>query len=101
MFRRVAISVAAALSLGLAAAAPAPARTIDCHAAADFNIIVTSARNMSCGAGKFDMRRYKGSIKKHFTTPKGFSCSRISGGALGGTWRCVKGNKAYRFDFGD
>jgi hypothetical protein len=42
-----------------------------------------------------------GSIKRHFTTPGGFACSRVSGDRLGGQWRCVKGNRAYRFEFGD
>ena len=87
--------------IALTLAAPASARVIDCNAAADFHVIITSARNMSCGAAKFDMRRYRSSIRKRFTTPKGFTCNRISGGTFGGTWRCVKGAQAYRFDFGD
>ena len=100
-FRRLIALAAASLALALAAATPASARVIGCHAAADFNLIITSARNMSCGAAKFDMRRYRGSIKKSFTTPKGFACHRIAGGRLAGTWRCTKGARAYRFDFSD
>lgn len=74
----------------------------DCNAWAHYpNVKITSARNMSCGAAKFDMRRYRGSISYRFRTPAGFTCRRVSGGALGGQWRCVRGSRAYRFDFGD
>jgi hypothetical protein len=64
-------------------------------------VLITSARNMTCGAAKHDMRRYHGAIYRHFTTPGGFRCSRVSGGSLGGQWRCVRRARAYRFDFGD
>lgn len=101
MLRRVAASALAVSALALAAAAPASATVRDCNAKVDFNLVITSARNMTCGGAKFDMKRYRGSIKKHFTTPRGFSCNRIAGGRLAGTWRCVKGAKAYRFDFSD
>jgi hypothetical protein len=56
---------------------------------------------MKCKTARKDIRSYRGSIKKHFTTPGGFKCHRVSGGRLAGQWRCVKGRKAYRFDFGD
>jgi hypothetical protein len=56
---------------------------------------------MTCRAAKRDLRAYKASYKRHFVTPGGFHCNRVSGGSLGGQWRCVKGRKAYRFEFGD
>ena len=93
---------------GLAAAAlgalppSAPAAVRDCHAWAHYpNVLISSARNMTCGAARFDMRRYRGSIRYRFRTPGGFVCTRVSGQALGGQWRCVNGVRAYRFEFGD
>ena len=88
----------------LAAAAPAgaaPSSVRDCAAKADFNLEISSARNMSCRAAKRDLRRHKGSIGFRFRTPGGFRCTRVSGTALAGQWRCVKGHKAYRFEFSD
>jgi hypothetical protein len=73
----------------------------DCSAAVDFNLRITSARNMTCGAAKFDMKRYRGSIAYRFHTPAGFACTRVSGTRISGTWRCVKGTRAYRFAFSD
>ena len=88
----------------LAAAVPseaAPSRVRDCAAKADFNLEISSARNMSCRTAKRDLRRHKGSIGFRFGTPGGFRCTRVSGSALAGQWRCVKGRKAYRFEFSD
>ena len=88
----------------LGAAAPseaAPARVRDCNAKADFNLVVSSARNMRCRTAKRDLRRHRGSIGFRFTTPGGFRCMRVSGSSLGGQWRCVKGDRAYRFEFAD
>ena len=56
---------------------------------------------MSCRTAKRDLRRHKGSIGVRFRTPGGFRCTRVSGTALAGQWRCVKGRKAYRFEFSD
>ena len=47
------------------------------------------------------MRRYQGPIYERFTTPGGFRCRQVSGVPEGGQWRCVRQNKAYRFEFGD
>jgi hypothetical protein len=88
----------------MAAAAPsgaAPSRVRDCAAKVDFNVEISSARNMSCRAAKRDLRRHKGSIGFRFRTPGGFRCTRVSGSSLAGQWRCVKGRKAYRFEFSD
>ena len=88
----------------LAAAAPsgaAPSRVRDCAAKVDFNLEISSARNMSCRAAKRDLRRHKGSSGLRFRTPGGFRCTRVSGTSLAGQWRCVKGHRAYRFEFAD
>ena len=79
----------------------APARVRDCSAKVDFNVEISSARNMRCRTAKRDLRRHKGSIGFSFSTPGGFRCMRVSGTSLGGQWRCVKGRKAYRFEFSD
>jgi hypothetical protein len=79
----------------------APARVRDCNAKVDFNVIVSSARNMRCRTARRDLRRHHGSIGFRFSTPGGFDCMRVSGSSLGGQWRCVKGRRAYRFEFGD
>jgi hypothetical protein len=81
--------------------AEAPARVRDCHTHADFNLLISSARNMRCKTARRDLRRHHGSISFRFRTPGGFTCTRVSGSALGGQWRCVKQRKAYRFEFGD
>jgi hypothetical protein len=84
-----------------APAGAAPAKLRSCHTRADFNLLISSARNMRCSTARRDLRRHHGSISFRFRTPGGFTCTRASGTALGGQWRCVKGRKAYRFEFGD
>jgi hypothetical protein len=74
----------------------------DCHSWAWYpNVLISSVRHMSCRSAKRDMRRYRRPIYRRFTTPGGFHCRRVSGGPLGGQWRCVRGSRAYRFEFGD
>jgi hypothetical protein len=90
--------VTALVSLGTGVSS---ARVLTCHAHADFNVEVTSARNMTCKAAARDIRAYRGSIKTRFRTPGGFACTRVAGERLEGRWRCVKGVKAYRFEFSD
>ena len=96
----------------LAAATAAPASTPkgsaraaavrDCNVFAHYpNTKITSARNMSCRAARAELRRHRGSIRRRFRTPGGFTCRRVSGGELGGQWRCTRGTRAFRFDFGD
>ncbi|HSD79992.1 MAG TPA: hypothetical protein VLB47_05000 [Solirubrobacteraceae bacterium] len=78
------------------------AAVVSCHRSAYYpNVLISSARNMSCGAAARDMRRYRRPISRAFRTPGGFRCRRVSGMALGGQWRCVRGVRAYRFEFGD
>ena len=88
----------------LGAAAPAdaaPLKLRSCDTRADFNLHISSARNMFCRTARRDLRRHRGPIAFHFRTPGGFRCTRVSGNALAGQWRCVKRRKAYRFEFSD
>jgi hypothetical protein len=94
------VVVALALALG-ASATTAPAGVVGCHVRADFNILISSARNMSCKAGARELRKYQGSIARRFRTPGGFACYRVSGSRLAGQWRCVRGRQAFRFEFSD
>lgn len=95
-------SVLAALTLGLASPTASQAGVVDCHVYASYpNVLISSARNMTCKEAAREMRRYKGSISRTFSTPGGFRCTRVSGGELGGQWRCVRQSQAFRFEFGD
>ncbi len=97
----VAVVVSAA-GLGLVPGASSAA-VVDCrrYVGDEINILISSARNMSCRAADRDMERYRGSISRRFTTPGGFTCARVSGSAYGGQWRCIRRGRAYRFEFGD
>ena len=100
----LAIGMTGVCSSAAANAAPraAPAAVRDCHTYAYYpNVLISSARNMSCRAAKRDMRRYKRPIYRRFRTPGGFRCRRVSGTSYGGQWRCTRGIRAYRFEFGD
>ena len=102
MLARTALAMAALALLGPVVPAEAsPARLRSCAVQVDFNLRVSSARNMRCRTAGRDLRRHKGSIATHFRTPGGFRCRRVSGSALAGQWRCVKGRKAYRFEFSE
>jgi hypothetical protein len=101
---RTTATFATAVVVLLASVAPAeaaPARLRSCHTRADFNLLISSARNMFCRTARRDLRRHHGPIAFRFSTPGGFNCRRASGNALAGQWRCVKGRKAYRFEFSD
>jgi hypothetical protein len=104
--RRAAAAVVAAVGVATApaagTAAARPADVVDCNAWASFpNIKISSARDMSCRAAVREMRRYRGNISRRFRTPGGFRCERVSGGRLGGQWRCARAPQAFRFEFGD
>ena len=102
MRTRAACVITAVVLLGSAAPAEAaPAKLRDCNTRADFNLLISSARNMFCRTARRDLRRHRGPIAFRFSTPGDFRCMRVSGTALGGQWRCVKGRKAYRFEFAD
>ena len=87
----------AALAIGAS-----PTNVVDCNSWASYpNIKISSARNMACRAAVVEMRRYRGQIFRRFRTPGRFTCSRVSGGNLGGLCRCVRATQAFRFEFGD
>ena len=96
--------LACLLTASAAAASPdvRAAAVVSCHTFAHYsNVLISSARNMSCRAARRELRRYKRPIDRRFRTPGGFLCRRVSGGTLGGQWRCVRGSRAFRFEFGD
>ena len=102
MRTRATIGMAVVLLLGAALPAEAaPAKLRDCNTRADFNLLISSARNMFCRTARRDLRRHNAPIAFSFRTPGNFRCMRVSGTPLGGQWRCVKGRKAYRFEFAD
>ena len=110
MRKLVPLIIAAALAAGAAQPASASASTVeagasavrDCHTWAYYpNVLISSARNMSCRKAMKVFRRYGGSIYRTFWTPGGFHCYRVSGGTYGGQWRCTQGHRALRFEFGD
>jgi hypothetical protein len=101
MIRRLVLCCIAALAAAAVGSGTAPAGVVVCHAQADFNLLVSSARNMTCAAAKRELRRYHGSISRRFRTPGGFVCYRVSGNRLAGQWRCVRGSRAFRFEFSD
>lgn len=96
LFATAAACGVAALPLPVASAA-----VVDCHIQATETQVVSSARNMTCAAAARDVRRTRKSISFSFVSAGGFRCTRVSGMALGGQWRCVAGMRAYRFEFGD
>jgi hypothetical protein len=91
----------AALALPASATATT-SRVVSCSTYADYpNILISSARGMTCVAARTDMKAYRGEIGKSFKTPGGFTCRQVSGVAEGGQWRCKRGARAYRFEFKD
>ena len=89
---------------GAAASLPVQSAEVhDCNHWVNYpNLKLSSVRNMGCRTARGEMRRYGGSIRYRFTTPyRRFRCRRVSGTSLGGQWRCVKGGRAFRFEFGD
>jgi hypothetical protein len=102
MRTRAALGITVVALLGAATPAEAaPMKLRHCNTRADFNLLISSARNMFCRTARRDLRRHRAPIAFRFRTPGGFRCMRVSGNALAGQWRCVKGRKAYRFEFSD
>jgi hypothetical protein len=107
--KRLALILTVTMTAALAvAAAPAgaggyvdPFGVKKCSHKVDFNLKITQARNMRCRAARRVMRRYDGSIARKFDAPNGFRCKLVKGRPISGIWRCKKGNKAFRFAFGD
>jgi hypothetical protein len=102
MRRLLALIVIGALTaLALPGSSAGSAIVRDCNHAVDFNLKITSARNMRCRAARRVMRRNDKPIARNFEAPNGFRCRLVEGIPLGGTWRCTRGVKAFRFDFAD
>lgn len=63
-------------------------------------IFVTSARNMSCAAAIREERTTRGQSSASMQRTKhGFVCRPLD--RRHNHWRCVKGNKSYRWEYGD
>ena len=99
--RRLIIASVIGAALALAAPASSPAAVVDCDHSAGPLITITSARNMTCAAAARDQRRRNNPTSRRFRTPGGFVCTQKTGVDVAGTWRCVRGSKAYRFAFVD
>jgi hypothetical protein len=94
-------AVAGAAVLALVPASAAQAKVVDCSTYSDFpNTRISSARGMTCAAAVKVMKSYKGEISKTFTV-QSFRCGQVSGSQYGGQWRCVRGARAFRFEFKD
>jgi hypothetical protein len=93
--------LAAAAGALLTLPASAHASVHKCNLRATNTATISSSRDMSCASAAREMKNYRGNISKTFKTPGGFACGRVSGGQLSGQWRCVKGHKAFRFEFAD
>ena len=97
----VLIVIGALTALALPGSSAGSAIVRDCNHAVDFNLKITSARNMRCRAARRVMRRHDSSIARHFDAPNGFRCNLVEGRPISGIWRCTRGVKAFRFDFAD
>jgi hypothetical protein len=94
------LAAAAALLAPIPAGA-AQAKVVDCSTYADFpNTKISSARGMTCAAAVKVMKSYRGEISRAFTV-QAFRCRQVSGSQYGGQWRCVRGARAFRFEFKD
>lgn len=85
---------------GHASSGAVAARVHKCRNKVGPTITITSTRNMLCRSAARVMRAHNRPISTSFKT-SGYRCRRISGRALGGTWRCLKSNRGFRFAFGD
>jgi hypothetical protein len=101
--RHVAVLVlgGALVAIAFPASSAGSAIVRDCNHKVDFNLQITSARNMRCRAARRVMRRHDAPIARHFEAPNGFHCDLAEGRAISGIWRCTRGVKAFRFAFGD
>jgi hypothetical protein len=97
----VLVLVGALVAIAFPASSAGSAIVRDCNHKVDFNLKITSARNMRCRAARRVMRRHDSSIARHFNAPNGFRCDLVEGRLISGIWRCTRGVKAFRFAFGD
>jgi hypothetical protein len=98
----VSLRVAAgAAVLALVPAGAAEAKVVDCSTYSDYpNTMISSARGMTCAAAVKIMKSYRGEISRTFAVQT-FRCTQVSGSQYGGQWRCVRGARAFRFEFKD
>jgi hypothetical protein len=97
----VLVLVGSLVAISFPASSAGSAIVRDCNHKIDFNLKITSARNMRCRAARRVLRRHEGSIRRHFDIPGGFHCDLVEGRLISGIWRCTRGAKAFRFAFGD
>ena len=97
----VLVFVGALVAVAFPASSAGSAIVRDCNHKIDFNLKITSARNMRCRAARRVMRRHNAPIARHFDAPNGFHCDLVEGRPISGIWRCTKQRKAFRFAFGD
>jgi hypothetical protein len=91
----------AAAALALVPVGAAQAHVVDCSVYAKApNTKISSARGMTCADAVKVMRAYRGQIGRTFIAQH-FRCAQVSGSQYGGQWRCVRGAKAFRFEFKD
>jgi hypothetical protein len=94
-------AVAGVAVLALVPATAAEAKVVDCSTYSDYpNTKISSARGMTCAAAVKIMKSYRGEISRTFTV-QAFRCTQVSGSQYGGQWRCVRGARAFRFEFKD
>lgn len=71
-----------------------------CSVRATDTVQIVRASNMACNRAARVMRRYDGSIGKHFRAGH-FRCRWLTGMHLVGNWGCRNGRKSFRFGFAD
>jgi hypothetical protein len=94
--------LATAVAIPFAAPAAAQASVVQCASYSDYpNVMISSARNMTCAGATSIMKAYKGDIARTFSAPRSFRCTRVSGSTYAGQWRCTRRGRAFRFEFKD
>lgn len=94
-------AVAGAALVALVPAGTAQAKVVDCSVYAKApNTKISSARGMTCAEAAGVMKAYRGQIGRTFIAQH-FRCTQVSGSQFGGQWRCVRGARAFRFEFKD
>jgi hypothetical protein len=94
--------LATAVAVPFALPAVADASVVTCASYSDYpNLMISSARGLSCADATRVMKAYKGNISRTFTAPRAFRCTRVSGSMYAGQWRCTHRAQAFRFEFKD
>lgn len=98
--------VSTAVAVCLAACAlvsPASAAVSDCSTSVyGTSLVITSVRDMSCAQAAADQRRSRQCCLPRFRSAGGFRCSiSINRGLYAAQFRCVRGSRAYRFEYSE